>query len=90
MTEEEKKIRKQLTNRKYYEKKKDKQETMFNKSLYRDVMNELTRKCILPRHIYDFRMIHKEMLKNVFKKKIIKIYDRTEVISHSYKLYNIF
>ena len=51
------------------------------------VMNELTTKSILPRHIYEFRIILRQMLKNYFKKKFIRVFDRTELITLSWSNY---
>jgi hypothetical protein len=51
------------------------------------VMNELTTKSILPRHIYEFRQILRQMLKTYFKKKIIRVFDRTEIITLSWSNY---
>ena len=51
------------------------------------VMNELTTKSILPRHIYEFRQILRQMLKTYFKKKIIRVFDKTELITLSWSNY---
>jgi hypothetical protein len=48
------------------------------------VNNEFKDKSILPKHIYMFRPVLKDMLKHHFKKKILKKYERIELITQSY------
>ena len=51
---------------------------------YSKVIHEFKQRAILPRHIYEFRKVIKQMLLVHFKKKIIKKYDRTELITQSW------
>jgi len=65
---------------------KNKRQIEYNKRSYDKVIQELKIKSILPRHIYEFRKILNQMLKQYFKKRIIKINNKTELISQSYYL----
>ena len=47
---------------------------------FNKVLIELTNKSILPRHIYLFKPVLKDLLVSYFKKRIIKINNRTELI----------
>lgn len=48
------------------------------------VIQEFKSRSILPRHIYEFRFVMKELLKCYFKKKVIRQMRRTELITWSY------
>ena len=63
---------------------RQKREAKYNKYAYDKVMKELNERCILPVHIYNYRIVMKEMLKNHFKKRIILRRNRTELITQSY------
>lgn len=55
-----------------------------NKLNYSKVMKELTNRSILPIHIYHFRQVLKQMLKDHFKRRCIPIRNKTEIITQSY------
>jgi DNA polymerase III delta prime subunit len=63
---------------------RNKRELGYNKRKYQDVINEIHLRCILPRHIYSLRQVLKQMLKEYFKQKIIKIRNKTELIQSYY------
>jgi len=65
-------------------KMRNKRQTEYNKRSYDQVIRELKLKSILPRHIYEFRKILNQMLKQYFKKRIIKINNKTELITQSH------
>lgn len=60
--------------------RRNKKEIEFTKHKYSLVMAELKKSCILPRHIYDMRTVHTQMLKEYFKKSFIPVRRYTEVI----------
>jgi len=43
-------------------------------------IQEFKQRAILPRHIYEYRQVMKQMLKEYFRKKVLKVYDRTDLI----------
>ena len=51
---------------------------------YRLVLQEFKQRAILPRHIYEFRIVMKQMLREYFHKRVIKIYNKTHIIIDSY------
>jgi hypothetical protein len=55
------------------------------KANMKKVCNELLQKAMLPRHIYEYRMVLKDMLRTYFDKRIIKKHAKTELITGSYK-----
>ena len=57
------------------------------KQMLKPVMYELTTKSILPIHIYNFRAILKDMLKSHFNKRVIRVFNKTELITLSYDLF---
>jgi hypothetical protein len=48
------------------------------------VIQELNKRCILPRHMFEWRIVMKELLKEHFHKKIIKINKKMHLITQSY------
>ena len=50
---------------------------------YRLVLAEFKQLAILPRHMYDYRQVMREMLKSHFGRKAIKVNKRTDLISQS-------
>jgi hypothetical protein len=84
---------KKIYNQNYYKKKKNlkvvRPSFEFIKwySKLQQVNNEFVNRCILPRHIYLYRIVMKEMLKDYFNRKIIKVNNRTELITQSYNKY---
>ena len=63
---------------------KNRRQIEYNKRYYNAVMKELETRSITPRHIYLLRQVMKQMLKNHFKQKIIKIRNKTELIQNYY------
>lgn len=63
---------------------KERREKRYNKAYYDKVLLELTNRSILPIHIYHFRQVLKQMLKDHFKRRCIPIRNKTEIITQSY------
>ena len=65
---------------------KTKREQRINRRCYDVLIHELKMKCVLPKHIYEMRIVLKQMLSEYFNRRIIRHYNRTELITQSYGL----
>lgn len=70
---------------KYY--RRNKRAIEITRANFNQVILEFSTKSTLPRHIYEFRLVLRQMLKTYFKKKIIRVFDRTEIITLSWSNY---
>jgi len=67
---------------------RNKREKAINKRYYALLIQEFNEKSILPKHIYEYKIVMKQMLLQYFKKKVLKIRKNTEIITQSYTIYN--
>ncbi len=63
---------------------KIKRDIKINKRQYDNIMKDLTIRCYLPRHIYEFKNVLRQMLLDYFKKKYIVVRRRTDLIQPYY------
>jgi hypothetical protein len=73
---------------KYYEMKQYQNDLQLWKENIKETNTEFLDRAILPKHIYLYRPILREMLKIKFGKRVFKKMDKTELITNSYSFFN--
>ena len=55
--------------------------------LFIQLLKEFKERCILPRHMYQWKGVMRDLIKHHFCKRVFKIGKRTELITQSYNIF---